>query len=44
VAVLIPLLLDLLPGARMLGLLGLAATCLVGLSLLRSEMRRDGGL
>ena len=41
---LIPLLLDLLPAARMLGLLGLAATGLVGLSLLRSEMRRDGGL
>lgn len=41
---LIPLLLDLLPAARPAGLLGLAATCLVGLSLLRSEMRRDGGL
>jgi hypothetical protein len=44
VAGLIPLLLDLLPAARMLGLLGLAVAGLVGLSLLRSEMRRDGGL
>lgn len=43
-APLITLLLDLLPAGRTVGLLGLAAAGLVGLSLLRSEMRRAGGL